>query len=52
MDARQTSMVVLELQRRGLFRTEHQGNTPREIMRLPTPKNRYSERRAIPDALG
>jgi FMN-dependent oxidoreductase (nitrilotriacetate monooxygenase family) len=34
-------MVVPELQRRGLFRTEYQGNTLREIMGLPTPRNPY-----------
>jgi FMN-dependent oxidoreductase (nitrilotriacetate monooxygenase family) len=32
-------MVVPELQRRGLFRTEYQGSTLREIMGLPTPRN-------------
>jgi N-acetyl-S-(2-succino)cysteine monooxygenase len=34
-------MVVPELQRRNLFRTEYQGKTLREIMGLPTPRNPY-----------
>ncbi len=34
-------LVVPELQRRGLFRTEYQGSTLREIMGLPQPQNPY-----------
>lgn len=36
-------MVVPELQRYGLFRSEYRGNTLREIMGLPRPKNPISE---------
>ena len=35
------SLVIPELQRRGLFRTEYQGRTLRERMGLPTPENPY-----------
>jgi len=35
------SKVVPELQRRGLFRTEYQGNTLREHLGLPRPANRF-----------
>jgi N-acetyl-S-(2-succino)cysteine monooxygenase len=34
-------LVVPELQRRGLFRTEYEGNTLRENLGLPRPQNRY-----------
>jgi alkanesulfonate monooxygenase SsuD/methylene tetrahydromethanopterin reductase-like flavin-dependent oxidoreductase (luciferase family) len=37
-------LVVPALQKRGLFRTEYQGNTLREIMGLPTPRNPYFDR--------
>ncbi|WP_428487785.1 LLM class flavin-dependent oxidoreductase [Rhodopila sp.] len=35
------TLVIPELQRRGLFRTEYHGHTLRERMGLPTPKNPY-----------
>jgi N-acetyl-S-(2-succino)cysteine monooxygenase len=38
-------MVIPELQRRGLFRTEYTGRTLREHLGLPRPRSRY-ERRA------
>jgi len=34
-------LVVPELQRRGLFRTEYEGTTLRENLGLPRPENRY-----------
>ena len=34
-------LVVPELQRRGLFRTEYEGTTLREHLGLPRPKNRF-----------
>jgi FMN-dependent oxidoreductase (nitrilotriacetate monooxygenase family) len=40
------SLVIPELQRRGLFRTAYQGNTLRERMGLPTPQNPYFSVRA------
>ena len=36
-------LVVPELQRRGLFRTEYEGRTLRENLGLQTPKNRWSK---------
>ena len=33
------TLVIPELQRRRLFRTEYQGNTLREVMGLPVPVN-------------
>ena len=35
------NMVVPELQRRGLFRTEYEGRTLRENLGLPRPANRF-----------
>jgi len=35
-------LVVPELQRRGLFRTEYEGRTLRENLGLPRPENRYA----------
>ena len=35
--------VVPELQRRGLFRTEYEGETLRDHLGLPRPKNRFFE---------
>jgi alkanesulfonate monooxygenase SsuD/methylene tetrahydromethanopterin reductase-like flavin-dependent oxidoreductase (luciferase family) len=35
------NMVVPELQRRGLFRTEYEGRTLRENLRLPRPMNQF-----------
>ena len=36
-------LVVPELQRRGLFRTEYEGRTMRENLGLPQPTSRYAE---------
>jgi FMN-dependent oxidoreductase (nitrilotriacetate monooxygenase family) len=36
-------LVVPELQRRGLFRTEYEGRTLRENLGLPRPQNRYTQ---------
>ncbi|HXQ50314.1 MAG TPA: LLM class flavin-dependent oxidoreductase [Stellaceae bacterium] len=38
--------VVPELQRRGLFRREYEGNTLRENLGLPRPENRFFPKRA------
>jgi FMN-dependent oxidoreductase (nitrilotriacetate monooxygenase family) len=38
-------MVVPELQRRGIFRTEYEGTTLRENLGLPWPENRYQRAR-------
>jgi alkanesulfonate monooxygenase len=35
--------VVPELQRRGIFRAEYEGQTLRENLGLPRPKNRFFE---------
>jgi hypothetical protein len=35
-------MVIPELQRRGLFRTEYEGRTLRENLGLPRPASRYA----------
>jgi alkanesulfonate monooxygenase len=35
------SLVVPELQQRGLFRREYEGKTLRENLGLPRPKNRF-----------
>ena len=40
------ALVVPELQRRGLFRTEYEGRTLRENLGLPRPDNRYVARAA------
>ena len=37
-------LVVPELQRRGLFRTEYEGTTLRENLGLPRPVNRHAAR--------
>jgi hypothetical protein len=34
-------LVIPELQRRGLFRTEYEGRTLRENLGLPRPESRY-----------
>jgi alkanesulfonate monooxygenase SsuD/methylene tetrahydromethanopterin reductase-like flavin-dependent oxidoreductase (luciferase family) len=39
-------LVVPELQRRGLFRTEYEGRTLRENLGLPRPQNRYTQEAA------
>jgi FMN-dependent oxidoreductase (nitrilotriacetate monooxygenase family) len=36
-------LVVPELQRRGLFRTEYEGKTLRQNLGLPRPENRYAQ---------
>jgi alkanesulfonate monooxygenase len=36
-------LVVSELQRRGLFRTEYEGRTLRENLGLPRPESRYAK---------
>ena len=38
-------MVIPELQRRGVFRTEYEGKTLRENLGLPKPANRYTQQR-------
>jgi FMN-dependent oxidoreductase (nitrilotriacetate monooxygenase family) len=38
-------LVVPELQRRGLYRTEYEGHTLRENLGLPVPQNRYTAAR-------
>jgi alkanesulfonate monooxygenase len=42
-------LVVPELQRRGLFRTEYEGRTLRENLGLPRPANQFSTLAASPD---
>ena len=39
-------LVIPELQRRGIFRTEYAGRTLREHLGLPIPENRYTRMRA------
>jgi hypothetical protein len=39
-------MLIPELQRRGLFRTEYEGKTLRENLGLPFPHNRWAVERA------
>jgi len=39
------ALVVPELQRRGLFRTEYEGTTLRENLGLPPVENRYARQR-------
>jgi hypothetical protein len=34
-------MVIPELQRRGLFRTDYEGRTLRDHLRMPTPVSRW-----------
>jgi alkanesulfonate monooxygenase len=38
-------LVIPELQRRGLFRTEYEGTTLRENLGLPRPSSRYAKQR-------
>ncbi|MFM0231890.1 LLM class flavin-dependent oxidoreductase [Paraburkholderia sediminicola] len=46
-------LVVPELQRRGLFRTEYEGRTLRENLGLPRPANRYTaETKQVPAVAG
>ena len=37
-------LVIPELQRRGLFRTEYEGETLRDRLGLPKPVNRFAQR--------
>jgi hypothetical protein len=39
-------LVIPELQRRGLFRTEYEGRTLRENLGLPRPVSRYATKAA------
>ena len=39
-------LVIPELQRRGLFRKEYEGNTLRENLGLPRPVNRWAKQRS------
>ncbi|KAF0815158.1 Nitrilotriacetate monooxygenase component A [Andreprevotia sp. IGB-42] len=41
-------LVIPELQRRGLFRTEYEGNTLRENLGLARPQNRFTHASAAP----
>jgi FMN-dependent oxidoreductase (nitrilotriacetate monooxygenase family) len=41
-------MVIPELQRRGLFRTEYEGTTLRENLGLPKPVSRYAKTSSVP----
>ncbi len=45
-------LVVPELQRRGLFRTEYEGHTLRENLGLPRPQNRHVQQRRQEEAAG
>jgi len=40
-------LVIPELQRRGVFRTEYEGRTLRENLGLPVPANRYTRARHV-----
>ncbi len=44
-------LVIPELQRRGLFRTEYEGRTLRENLGLPRPTNKFSKVAASPEPL-
>ena len=43
-------LVIPELQRRGLFRTEYEGKTLRENLALNRPENQHAARRREPKA--
>lgn len=45
-------LVIPELQRRGLFRTEYEGNTLREHLGLPRPANQFTQKAAHPELVG
>ncbi|SEA91691.1 LLM class flavin-dependent oxidoreductase [Paraburkholderia sartisoli] len=45
-------LVVPELQRRGLFRTEYEGRTLRENLGLPRPQNRHAQQQRQEEAAG
>jgi hypothetical protein len=40
------TMVIPELQRRGIFRTDYEGKTFREHLGVPIPKNRFTKNKA------
>ena len=40
-------LVIPELQRRGLFRTEYTGRTLREHLGLPRPPSRYADQTRV-----
>ena len=40
-------LVIPELQKRGLFRTEYEGRTLRDRLGLPRPPNRYAKTNAM-----
>lgn len=42
-------LVIPELQRRGLFRTEYEGHTLRENLGLPRPTNRFTQVADLPE---
>jgi alkanesulfonate monooxygenase len=51
------ALVIPELQRRGLFRTEYEGRTLRENLGVPRPESRYRgsdahEREAVTESVG
>src|SRR4029077_11829787 len=41
------TMVIPELQRRGIFRTEYEGKTFRENLGVPIPQNNHSKNRTV-----
>jgi alkanesulfonate monooxygenase len=45
-------LVIPELQRRGLFRTEYEGRTLRENLGLPRPSNQFSRSTPAPELVG
>ena len=44
------TLVVPELQRRGIFRTEYEGKTLRENLGLKVPENRYTRAAHLKEA--
>lgn len=42
-------LVIPELQRRGLFRTEYEGKTLRENLGLPRPENKFTQVETTPE---
>ena len=45
-------LVIPELQRRGLFRTEYEASTLRENLGLPRPVNQFSQTVSAPELAG
>ena len=43
-------MLIPELQRRGIFRTEYEGKTLRENLGLKVPENRYTRAARLKEA--